>query len=49
MPLPPVAIHRLSPMEESIIGTNKNYPQIGVIPGSKVDKMVLTDSQIITD
>jgi len=45
MPLPP-AIHRLLPIEESRIGTNKNYPQIAVIPASKVDKVVLTNSQI---
>jgi hypothetical protein len=46
MPLPPVTIHRLSPIENSRIGTTKNYPQIGVIPASKVDKVVLTNSQI---
>jgi hypothetical protein len=40
------AIHRLSPMEESRIRTNKNYPQIAPIIESKIDKMVLTDEQI---
>lgn len=45
MPLPP-AVHRLSPMEESRIRTNKNYPQITPIIESKIDKMVLTDQQI---
>jgi len=45
LPLPP-AIHRLSPIEESRIRSNKNYPQIAPIPSSKVDKMVLTDQQI---
>ena len=46
MPLPPVAIHRLSPIEESRIRTNKNYPQIADIPASKVDKIKLTNEQI---
>jgi hypothetical protein len=45
MPLPP-AIHRLSPIEESKIRINKNYLQIGAIPASKIDKIVLTDSHI---
>ena len=45
MPLPP-AIHRLSPIEESIIRTQKNYPQIATIPESKVDKIRLTNEQI---
>ena len=45
MPLPP-AIHRLSPIEESRIRTNKNYPQIATIPESKVDKIRLTNEQI---
>ena len=46
MPLPP-AIHRLSPIEQDRILSNKNsYPQIAAIPGSKVDKVVLTNSQI---
>ena len=45
MPLPP-AIHRLSPMQESRIRTNKNYPQIAPVIESKMDKMVLTDQQI---
>ena len=40
------AIHRLSPMEESRIRTNKNYPKIAPIIESKIDKMVLTDEQI---
>ena len=46
MPLPPVAIHRLSPIEESRIRINKNYPQIAAIPASKVDKIRLTNEQI---
>lgn len=46
MPLPPVGIHRLSPIEESRIRTNKNHPQIADIPGSKVDKIRLTNDQI---
>jgi hypothetical protein len=45
LPLPP-AIHRLSPIEESRIRTNKNYPQIAAIPASKVDKIKLTNEQI---
>jgi hypothetical protein len=45
LPLPP-AIHRLSPIEESRIRTNKNYPQIADIPPSKVDKIRLTADQI---
>ena len=45
LPLPP-AIHRLSPIEESRIRSNKNYPQIAPVIESKVDKMVLTDEQI---
>lgn len=45
LPLPP-AIHRLSPMEESRIRTNKHYPQIAAIPASKVNKVVLTNLQI---
>ena len=47
MPLPPVAIHRLSPIEQDRILRNKNsYPQIASIIESKMDKMVLTDEQI---
>ena len=47
MPLPPVAIHRLSPIERDIILSNKNgYPQIATIPESKVDKIRLTNDQI---
>ena len=46
LPLPPPAIHRLSPMEESRIRTNKNFPQIAWIIESKMDKMVLTDQQL---
>ena len=45
MRLPP-AINRLSPIEESRIKTNKNYPQIAAIPASKVDKIKLTNEQI---
>ena len=46
MPLPPVAIHRLSPIERDIILSNKNgYPQIATIPESKVDKIRLTNDQ----
>ncbi len=46
MPLPP-AIHRLSPIEQDRILSNKNsYPQIAIILELKVDKMVLTDEQI---
>ena len=45
LPLPP-AIHRLSPIEESRIRSNKNYPQIAAIPASKVDKIRLTNEQI---
>jgi hypothetical protein len=45
MRLPP-AINRLSPIEESRIKTNKNYPQIAAIPGSKVDKIKLRNEQI---
>lgn len=40
MPLPPVAIDRLSPIEEM------DYPQIADIPGTKVDKIRLTNKQI---
>jgi hypothetical protein len=47
IPLPPVAIHRLSPIEQDIILSNKNgYPQIATIPESKVDKIRLTNDQI---
>jgi hypothetical protein len=47
IPLPPVAIHRLSPIEQNIILSNKNgYPQIATIPESKVDKIRLTNDQI---
>lgn len=47
MPLPPVVIHRLSPIEESRILSNKNYyPQIATSAESKVDKIRLTNEQI---
>ena len=47
MPVPPVGIHRLSPMEQDRILSNKSsYPQIASIIESKMDKMVLTDQQI---
>lgn len=47
MPLPPVAIHRLSPIEQDRILSNKNsYPQIATIPASKVDKIRLTNEKI---
>ena len=47
IPLPPTPIHRLSPMEQDRILSNKNsYPQIASIIESKMDKMVLTDQQI---
>lgn len=46
MSLPPIAIHRLSPIEEIIIRTNKNYAQIATIPTSKVGKIKLTNDQI---
>jgi hypothetical protein len=46
LPLPSAAIHRLSPIEQSIMRTNKNYPQIAAIPASKVDKIRLTNEQI---
>jgi len=46
MPLPP-AIHRLSPIEQDRILSNKNsYPKIARIIEEKMDKMVLTDEQI---
>ncbi len=47
MSLPPVAIHRLSPMEQDRILSNKNsYHKIATIPESKVDKIRLTNEQI---
>ncbi len=47
MPLSPVAIHRLSPIEQNRILSNKNcYLQIATIPESKVDKIRLTNDQI---
>ena len=47
LPLPPVAIHRLSPIEQDRILSNKNsYHQIATISGSKVDKIRLTNDQI---
>ena len=46
MLLPPIAIHRLSPIEEIRIRTNKNYAQIATIPASKVDKIKLINDQI---
>ena len=46
MPLPP-AIHRLSPIEQDRILSNKNsYPQIAKIIEEKVDRIKLTDEQI---
>ena len=46
MPLPP-AIHRLSPIEQDRILSNKNYyPQIAHILEEKVDKIRLTNEQI---
>jgi hypothetical protein len=46
MPLPPT-IHRLSPIEQDRILSNKNsYPQIASIVESKVDKIRLTNDQI---
>jgi hypothetical protein len=45
MPLPPIAIHRLSPIEQDRILSNKNsYPQIAHILEEKVDK--ITNEQI---
>jgi hypothetical protein len=47
MPVPPVAIHRLSRIEQDRILSNKNsYPQIATIAESKVDKIRLTNDQI---
>jgi hypothetical protein len=46
MPLPPTAIHKLYHSAGSEIGTNKNYPQIALIPASKVDKIRLTNEQM---
>lgn len=47
MPLLPISIHRLSPIEESRIRTNNiHYAQIATIPASKVDKIKLTNDQI---
>ena len=47
MPLPPIAIHRLSPIEQDRILSNKNsYPQIAHILEEKVDKIRLTNEQI---
>ena len=47
MALPPVAIHRLSPIEQDRILSNKNsYPQIAHILEEKVDKIRLTNEQI---
>ena len=46
MPLPP-AIHRLSPIEQDRILSNKNdYPHVAIIPELKVDKIRLTNEQI---
>ena len=43
MPLPPVAIHRLSPIEQDRIrNANMVKHQIATIPESKVDKIRLT-------
>lgn len=46
LPLTTIVIHKLSTMEESIIKTNKNYPQTAPVIESKMDKMILTDQQI---
>ena len=47
LPIPPVAIERLSPFEQDRILSNKKYsPQIASIIESKMDNMVLTDQQI---
>lgn len=47
LPLPPVAIHRLSPFEQDRILGNKNYyPQIATILASRMDKVELTNYQI---
>jgi hypothetical protein len=46
MPVPPTAIHRLYHSAGSKIGTNKNYPQLALIPASKVDKIRLTNEQM---
>jgi len=47
MLLLPVAIHRLSPIEQDrILNTKNSYPQIATIPESKVDKIRLTNDQI---
>ena len=46
MSLPPIAIHRLSPIEKITIRTNKNYVQIVIILTSKVGKIKLTNNQI---
>jgi len=46
MPLPP-AIHRLSPIEQYRILSNKNgYSQVAIIPKLKVDKIRLTNERI---
>lgn len=45
--LPPLAVHRLSLMEQDrILSNKKGYPQIATIPESKVDKIRLTNDQI---
>ena len=46
MSLPSIAIHRLSPIKEITIRTNKNHAQIATIPTSKIDKIKLTNNQI---
>ena len=47
MLLLPIAIHRLSPIEQDRILSNKNsYPQIAHILEEKVDKIRLTNEQI---
>jgi hypothetical protein len=47
MPSLPLAIHRLAPIEQDRILSNKNsYPQIATIPKLKVDKIRLTNNQI---
>ena len=47
MPLPPVGIHRLSPMKQTrILSNKKGYPQIAIIPEPKIDKIRLSNEQI---
>ena len=47
VPLPPTAVHRLSPIKQDRIIKNKNgHPQIATISVSKVNKIRLTNDQI---